>query len=116
LGNHYTIRVEMLCRELKALKLRIVALEKKMKPQPQTINKNGLLDLPDHLRDTYLAVLQSGKATATQVSQITRKARAVESNYANQLTLAGWLYKTKEGHKTFFVTINREAFPVEVTT
>jgi len=44
-----------------------------------------ILSLPQHLQTTYRTLLALGEATAPQVSKITKKARAVESAYLNQL-------------------------------
>jgi len=44
-----------------------------------------LLELSDHERKTFKAVVQLRKATARDVASITKHARAVESNYLNQL-------------------------------
>jgi hypothetical protein len=47
--------------------------------------KDYLLELPDHLRDTMKVLITRGASTADMVSEVTGKARAVESGYLNQL-------------------------------
>lgn len=44
-----------------------------------------ILELPKHLQVTILALLKLGSSTATAVSAVTGKARALESSYLNQL-------------------------------
>lgn len=61
-----------------------------------------MLTLPDHLRKTFFAMYRMGKATASEVSNITKRARAVESGYLNQLVLMGYAVKAKDGRKTIF--------------
>jgi hypothetical protein len=42
-------------------------------------------EVPKHLQVTILALLKLGSSTATAVSAVTGKARALESSYLNQL-------------------------------
>jgi hypothetical protein len=44
-----------------------------------------VLELPKHLQVTILALLKLGPSSATAVSVVTGKARALESSYLNQL-------------------------------
>ncbi|MEM5834461.1 MAG: transcriptional regulator [Candidatus Aenigmatarchaeota archaeon] len=61
------------------------------------------LALPDHLLKTFITVYELGIATASQVAERTKKARAVESAYLNQLTTMGYLKKErKERNRTYF--------------
>jgi hypothetical protein len=64
-------------------------------PQPVEVTDNELLELPDHLRRTYLTVASRGECDATVVSNLTGRCRAVESNYLNQLARMGWLIKRR---------------------
>jgi len=60
-----------------------------------------LIELPNHLRETMLAVIVLGEATATDVSKRTGKSRATESSYLNQLERMGCLkrrYSSKRIH------------------
>lgn len=61
-----------------------------------------LFALPDHLRKSYLALLDLGAASASEVSAITHRARAVESSYLNQLILLGHLRKWRDGRIAMF--------------
>jgi predicted transcriptional regulator len=67
-----------------------------------------LLSMPDHLRKTAMTVCRLGRATAEEVAQHTRRARAVESAYLNQLVIMGYLKKERNGRKAFFY-IDRES-------
>lgn len=61
-----------------------------------------LLSMPDHLRKTAMTVCRLGRATAEDVAEQTRRARAVESGYLNQLVLMGYLKKERKGRKAYF--------------
>lgn len=61
-----------------------------------------LLSMPDHLRKTAMAVCRLGRATADEVAQQTKRARAVESAYLNQLVIMGHLKKERQGRKAYF--------------
>jgi hypothetical protein len=61
-----------------------------------------LLSMPDHLRKTAMTVCRLGRATADEVSEQTRRARAVESGYLNQLVIMGHLKKERKGRKAYF--------------
>jgi hypothetical protein len=63
------------------------------KPQPTQVNSNKLLELPDHLRRSFLITASKGECTATDVSNVSGKTRAAESCNLNQLTRMGWLQK-----------------------
>lgn len=63
---------------------------------------NTLLSLPDHLRTTAIAVLKFGRMTATQCSEITKRKRAVESSYLNQLVLFGYIKKEHIKREVYF--------------
>ena len=68
---------------------------------------NLQLDLPDHLRKTYLALKNlDGPASASVVSSLTQRQRAVESSYLNQLVLIGQVEKRKEGRASLFTLKN----------
>jgi DNA-binding transcriptional ArsR family regulator len=61
-----------------------------------------LLSLPDHLRTTATTLFEIGPATADEISKITNKERAVESNYLNQLVRMNHVRKYREGRKVYF--------------
>jgi hypothetical protein len=61
-----------------------------------------LLSMPDHLRKTAMTVCRLGRATADEVAKQTRRARAVESAYLNQLVIMGYLKKERKGRKAYF--------------
>jgi len=63
-----------------------------------------LLELPDHLRMTMISILTSGEATAKEIADKTGRARAVESNYLNQLERMGLLKKKRRGRVVYFST------------
>lgn len=61
-----------------------------------------LLSLPDHLRKTATTLFEIGPATADEISNVTNKERAVESNYLNQLVRMNHVKKYREGRKVYF--------------
>ncbi|HUJ84240.1 MAG TPA: hypothetical protein VLV84_01390 [Candidatus Acidoferrales bacterium] len=61
-----------------------------------------LLSLPDHLRKTMIVVLQKGRVTAQDVADSTKRARALESAYLNQMLNRGYLKLERKGRKAFF--------------
>lgn len=61
-----------------------------------------LLSMPDHLRKTAMTICRCGRATAQEIASQTKRARAVESAYLNQLVLMGYLKKERKGRKAYF--------------
>jgi hypothetical protein len=61
-----------------------------------------LLSLPDHLRQTAMAVSAKGSATAEEVASDTGRTRAAESDYLNQLVKMGHLSKRRKGRTVYF--------------
>jgi len=74
-------------------------------PKPIEISESKLLSLPDNLRKTYLIVASEGECTATRVSDMTGRSRAIESNYLNQLVRMGWLTKRRDSKVIHFLLI-----------
>jgi len=63
--------------------------------------------LPSHLLRTYFALETLKEASASQVSEITKRARAVESSYLNQLVRMGIIDSEKRGSfKVFMLKSN----------
>ncbi len=73
-----------------------------MQDLPEALDVMTLLSLPDHLRKTAVSICKLGRATAEEVSGQTKRARAVESGYLNQLVLMGYLKKERKGRKAYF--------------
>jgi len=69
---------------------------------PDALDVMTLLSLPDHLRKTAITICKLGHATAEEVAEQTKRARAVESAYLNQLVLMGYLKKERRGRKAYF--------------
>lgn len=61
-----------------------------------------LLSMPDHLRKTAMTICRCSRATAEEVADQTKRARAVESAYLNQLVIMGYLKKERKGRKAYF--------------
>ncbi|UCH57351.1 MAG: hypothetical protein JSV18_00020 [Candidatus Bathyarchaeota archaeon] len=72
----------------------------------ETLDVMTLLSLPDHLRKTASVVCEKGRTTADEISQITKRARAVESGYLNQLVRMGYLKKERKGRLVLFSVIS----------
>lgn len=69
---------------------------------PEALDVMTLLSLPDHLRKTAVSICKLGHATAEEVAEQTKRARAVESGYLNQLVLMSYLKKERKGRKAYF--------------
>jgi len=69
---------------------------------PDVLDVMTLLSLPDHLRKTAVALCKLDQATAEEVAEQTKRARAVESGYLNQLVIMGYLKKERRGRKAYF--------------
>ncbi len=67
-----------------------------------TLDVMTLLSLPDHLRKTAVTLCKLGEGTADEIAELTKRARAVESGYLNQLVLMGYLRKERRGRKAYF--------------
>jgi hypothetical protein len=68
----------------------------------ESLDVMTLLSLPDHLRKTAMILSRLGRATAGQVSTESRRARAVESSYLNQLVVMGHVKKHRKGRDVYF--------------
>jgi predicted transcriptional regulator len=75
---------------------------------PDVLDVMTLLSLPDHLRKTAVTLCKLEQATADSVAEHTKRARAVESGYLNQLVLMGYVKKERRGRKAFFF-VERES-------
>jgi len=75
---------------------------------PDVLDVMTLLSLPDHLRKTAVTLCKLDHATADQVAEHTKRARAVESGYLNQLVLMGYVKKERRGRKAYFYVEREE--------
>ena len=94
------MRLDRIFQELIDIRHRLDDIERRFSnwnPQPLDvdISESGLLSLPDNIRKTYLIVVSKGECSATQVSNLTGRSRAIESSYLNQLVRMGWLIKRR---------------------
>ncbi len=90
--------LDQIFREMMNIRGRLDDIEKNMSnwnPKPVKVSESDLISLPDHLRQTFLAVAEKGECCATTVSNLTGRCRAIESNYLNQLFRMGWLNKRR---------------------
>jgi len=69
---------------------------------PEALDVMTLLSLPDHLRKTAVTLCKLEEATADEVAGQTKRARAVESGYLNQLVIMGYMKKERRGRKAYF--------------
>jgi hypothetical protein len=90
--------LDKIFQEMMNIRFRLDDIEKSFSqwnPQPLEVPDTQLLQLPDHLRMTYITVATRGECDATMVSNLTGRCRAVESNYLNQLSRMGWLNRRR---------------------
>lgn len=112
LGRNPTVLLEKIKENLEKLndKMEVfIELQKQERKQdfvvqdlPEALDVMTLLSLPDHLRKTAVSICKLGHATAEEVAEQTKRARAVESGYLNQLVLMGYLKKERKGRKAYF--------------
>jgi hypothetical protein len=92
------VKLDRIFQELLDIRHRLDDIERMFsnwRPQPLRVSESGLLSLPDNLRKTYLIVASEGECSATHVSALTGRSRAIESSYLNQLVRMGWLTKRR---------------------
>ncbi len=76
-------------------------LEGRMASTPKAMSKEEpldaltLLELPDHLRRTAMALYEIERGTAEAVSEMTGNSRSIESAYLNQLQRQGYIHKER---------------------
>lgn len=90
--------LDKIFQEMINIRCRLDEIERGMSswnPQPLEVVGTDLLQLPDHLRTTYLTVTTKGECDATTTSNLTGRGRSAESNYLNQLARMGWLDKRR---------------------
>ena len=99
------VKLDRIFQELLNIRQRLDTIENMFsnwQPQPLNIEESKLLNLPDNLRKTYLTVASRGECSATEVSNLTGRSRAIESSYLNQLTRMGWLTKRRNSRTLSF--------------
>jgi hypothetical protein len=104
------VRLDRLFEELSNIRHRLDDIERMFsaqRSQPVNISESVLLSLPDHLRKTYLIVASEGECSATQVSDLSGRCRAIESNYLNQLVRMEWLTKRRSSKTLQFHAVQR---------
>jgi|GEM_PF-852482 hypothetical protein len=97
--------LEQIYKEMMSIRVRLDDIENnfsKINPPPMPMTESNLISLPDHLRKTYMIVMSKGECDAVQVSNLTGRCRAVESNYLNQLSRMGWLNKRRISKVVYF--------------
>ena len=112
LGRNPAVLLEKIKESLDSLNEKMevfIELQKNEKKQdfvvqdlPEALDVMTLLSLPDHLRKTAVTICKLGRATAEDVAEQTKRARAVESGYLNQLVLMNYLKKERKGRKAYF--------------
>jgi hypothetical protein len=103
--------LDKIFQEMMNIRYRLDDIEKSFSqwnPQPVDVPDTELLQLPDHLRRTYLTVASRGECDATVVSNLTGRCRAVESNYLNQLARMGWLNRRRISKAIHFRPLSNE--------
>lgn len=102
---------DRILQEMQQIRYRLDDIESALaglKPSPCEISESDLLLLPDHLRKTYIAVASKGECSATEVSDVTGRCRAMESAYLNQLTRMCLLTKHRDSKTTRFCLISKK--------
>jgi len=103
--------LDSIYREMMSIRQRLDDIENSFsgwKPQPLDLPESELITLPDHLRRTYIIVSSKGECDAAQVSNLTGRCRAIESNYLNQLSRMGWLNKRRISKTVHFRLMSKK--------
>lgn len=66
------------------------------------IQELDLMNLPDNLRRTMIAVVNLKEATPEEVAEVTNRTRGLENIYLNQLEMLGYIEKTKKGRRVYY--------------
>ncbi len=82
-------------------------ISKNDKKEEISINPLILLELPDNLRETIMALIKLKKATASDVAKITGRGRAIESHYLNTLVKMGYVRKRREGRRVIYEVLEK---------
>jgi hypothetical protein len=96
---------EKIFTELFKLNARIGEIEKVLIAQyakPIVVSDSLLLNLPDHLRRSYICVCQNGGSNAFETSIQTGRTRSIECSHLNQLCRLGYLNKQHKGKAVVF--------------
>jgi hypothetical protein len=88
--------VRRLADEVIALNAALSTALSTPRPEPPRPELPTLLNLPDHLRKTIVAIIELGEGTADDVADRTGRVRNLESSYLNQLVRLGHLQKRRE--------------------
>ncbi len=96
-------KLKNLEKKLESLEALLYKVEKRVKIlENLSLTYKQVSGLPNHLLTTFTAVYKLGFTTASQVANETKKERAVESAYLNQLATMGYLKKGRKGKKVYF--------------
>ena len=103
--------LDKIFKEMLSMRQRLDDIENSFaswKPQPVPVVESEIINLPDHLRKTYVVVVLKGECDAVQVSNHTGRCRAIESNYLNQLSRMGWLNKRRISKAVHFRAVSQK--------
>jgi len=104
------LRNKRILREIIYIKTKLVELNNSINEiktptnfnfNPDNVNKL-LLSLPDNMRLTFSIVLNLKEVTASDVSSLSKRVRAVESSILNQLVRMGFLKKKRKSKMVIF--------------
>ena len=103
-------KVRKLEETLKQIQQRVEKLEIKQPPKikvrnelnPQSLLEIDLMNLPDNLRRTMMALAQLGEATPEAVAEKTKRTRGLENLYLNQLEMLNYIEKSKKGKRVYY--------------
>ena len=87
---------------LRSIDERLKRLEERFNDHKDISDPLTLLEMPDNLRATAMAVMKLKEATAEEVAKITGRGRAIESHYLNTLVRMGFLKKRRVGRRVVY--------------
>jgi len=94
-------------KKMETLEKEVADLKWQLAPETEKEREIGiaeLLELPDHLRETLIALSVLEEATAREVAEKTGRVRNMESHYLNQLHRMRLIGKMRRGRRVYFRT------------
>jgi len=92
-------------RKLEKIEIEIKEIRQHILENNTVITKS-LISLPDHLRKTARELFRIRQGTASDICKYTKRARAVESGYLNQLERQGFITSFRNGRRKVFLIEN----------
>ncbi len=95
-------RIEERLAVLEKFFARTGIMEERVSTSELSPSIRDLLNLPDTLRRTLLALQSLGEATSEEVAGKTERTRSIETVYLNQLSRLKYVTRNRKGRKVYY--------------